>query len=103
MKIIRDHNTAHKLTSGTSLAGHLEGFNYTQLVEKIGPPTFDRPSGDYKTQVEWIIMFDENVYTIYDWKTYDKKITTNHLTTWNIGSKVNANDFIIALENKLNS
>jgi hypothetical protein len=85
-------------TSGTSLAGYLNNVTYQELINALGKPTFDEPSGDGKVQVEWVFEFRGNVYTIYDWKTFDREYTENKLTRWNIGSKVNAFDFIDAME-----
>jgi hypothetical protein len=85
-------------TSGTSLAGYLNNVTYQELINALGRPTFDEPSGDDKTQVTWVLEFRGNVYTIYDWKTFDREYTENELTRWNIGSKVNAFDFIDAME-----
>ena len=84
--------------SGTSLAGYLNNVTYQELINALGRPTSDEPSGDGKVQVEWVLEFRGNVYTIYDWKTFDREYTENELTRWNIGSKVNAFDFIDAME-----
>ena len=73
--------------SGTYLVGYLEDVNFMDLVTGLGEPTFDDPSGDDKVQVEWVCVFKGNVYTIYDWKTYDREFTEWDLQQFNIGSK----------------
>ena len=86
--------------TGTSLSGYIQA-NYKQLVEVLGEPTWDEASGDDKVQVEWVCEFDEDIFTIYDWKTYDREYTINELNKFNIGSKVIADDFIEMLEAKI--
>jgi hypothetical protein len=87
--------------SGTSLAGYLQGFTYDILVDKLGEPTFDTPSGDDKVQIEWIMEYKGNIFTLYDWKTYNREYTIHELIDWHVGSKVNAGEFIEMLERKL--
>ena len=87
--------------NGTSLVGHLEGFTFDNLVNVLGQPTFDEPSGDDKVQVEWVVEYDGEVYTVYDWKTYNREFTLNNLTEWNVGGKSKATTFIAELTRKL--
>jgi len=92
-------------TSGSSLKGYIHA-TYSQLVDLLGQPTFDEPSGDDKTQVEWIVGFEDeygntNVFTVYDWKTYDRNYTENRLSTFNVGGKTSAYDFIDYLESRI--
>ena len=89
-------------TTGTGLAGYLNNVTYQELVDALGLPTFNEPSGDDKTQVEWVLDFNGNVFTIYDWKTYDREYTENKLTRWNIGSIVDATAFIAVIEGVVN-
>ena len=89
-------------TTGTSLAGYLDNVTYRDLINALGEPTFDEPSCDDKTQMTWVFEFKGNLYTLYDWKTYDRDYTENELTRWNIGSKVNAFDFIDKIEGIIN-
>lgn len=86
--------------NGTSLAGYVSA-TYDKLVGVLGKPTFDEPSGDGKVQVEWVVEFKGDVFTIYDWKTYDRDYTLNSLDRFNVGSKVSAVMFINYLESKL--
>lgn len=90
---------ALELGWGTSLKGHLHGVTYAQLVKAFGQPVFNpEDSGDGKVNFEWVFEYDGNVFTLYDWKTYDVEYTINELTTWNIGGKTYAGDFIDHLE-----
>lgn len=73
--------------NGTHLVGYLEDVNFMDLVTGLGEPTFDDPSGDDKVQVEWVVKFNGKVFTIYDWKTYDREFTEHSLTKFNVGSK----------------
>jgi len=73
--------------NGTYLVGYLEDVNFMDLVTGLGEPTFDDPSGDDKVQVEWVCKFNGKIFTIYDWKTYDREFTEHSLTKFNVGSK----------------
>ena len=73
--------------SGTSLKGYLEDVNFMDLTVALGEPTFNDPSGDDKVQVEWVVKFEGKIFTIYDWKTYDREFTEHSLTRFNVGSK----------------
>ena len=85
------------LSTGTSLKGYVYA-TYQKLVECLGEPTYDTPSGDDKVQKQWVIKYAENIYTIYDWKTYDVEYTINNLDEWHIGGSSYASDFIEELE-----
>jgi len=73
--------------SGTYLVGYLEDVNFMDLVTGLGESTFDDPSGDDKVQVEWVCKFNGKLFTIYDWKTYDREFTEHSLTKFNVGGK----------------
>jgi hypothetical protein len=51
--------------------------------------------------VEWVVKFKNDYFTIYDWKTYDREYTLNELTIFHVGSKIDAFDFIVKLESKI--
>jgi hypothetical protein len=85
---------------GTSLSGYIQA-NYRQLVKALGEPTWDEASSDDKVQIEWVCEFEGNLFTIYDYKTYDREYTMNELDEFHIGSKVAADDFIKMLEVKI--
>ena len=100
MKVLKNQDFASDQTCGTSLKGYTKA-TYKQLVATLGEPTFSDASLDDKTQVEWVVKFRNNYFTIYDWKTFDREYTMNELTVFHVGGKVDALDFIIALENKI--
>ena len=100
MMQVFDEMTAPSV-NGTSLVGYLEGFTFDNLVNVLGRPTFDEPSGDNKVQVEWVVEYDGEVYTVYDWKTYNREFTLNNLAKWNVGGKSKATTFIAELTRKL--
>lgn len=86
-------------TGGTSYSTSLKGIKFTDLYKVLGEPTFKpEDSGDGKVQYEWVIKWNDNVYTIYDWKTYDQDYTLTEYDQWHIGSKVNAVDFKYLIE-----
>lgn len=98
MKVLNQEEVGNK-TNGSSLKGYIS-ITYPQLVSLLGEPTYSAESGDNKVQKEWVVEFDEDVFTIYDWKTFDEKYTMNELDEFHIGGRTDANDFIEALENK---
>lgn len=100
MKVIRDLEVAGNITTGTSLSGYVDA-TYKQLVAILGEPTYSSASGDDKVQKEWVVEFEGNVFTVYDWKTYDAEYTMNELNRFNVGSKAYALDFIEALEKQI--
>lgn len=79
---------------GTSLQGYMVA-SYEDLVKAFGEPTFDTPSGDGKTDVEWLLKiydheFDEDhVVTVYNWKDYDNGVEarSNPKYEWHIGGR----------------
>ena len=87
--------------SGTSLQGYINA-TYSQLLETLGKPTYDEPSGDDKVQVEWVVEYKGNIFTIYDWKTGSREYTENELMEFNVGGTIPAIDFINELESKIN-
>jgi hypothetical protein len=84
-------------TSGSSLKGYIK-CTYQDLIRVLGEPTYSTPSGDNKVQKEWVVEYNEEVFTIYDWKTYDEEYTMNELDQFNIGGKTNAYDFFLELK-----
>ena len=87
--------------SGTSLKGYINA-TYSQLLEALGEPTYNEPSGDNKVQVEWVVEFGGNIFTIYDWKTGSREYTENELMKFNVGGTIPASDFIQELESQIN-
>lgn len=79
--------------------GSLRGIKYVQLVDLLGEPTWDEPSGDDKVQKEWVCKFGDEQFTIYDWKTYDEEYTITENDVWSVGGVTNPDRFIEALVN----
>lgn len=94
IEVIRDREIALLKTSGTSLKDHLSPVGYWDLKAVLGEPTFTEESGDGKIQKEWVVMHKGNVFTIYDWKTYDERYTVESLDRWNIGGNCYAGYFL---------
>jgi hypothetical protein len=88
-------------TNGTSLKGYVIAA-YQDLLNVLGKPTFDEPSGDSKTWQEWVVGYGEEIYTIYSWKQPENP-ADNPLETirWHVGGYSSAFDFIDALEKEL--
>jgi hypothetical protein len=87
-------------TNGTSLKGYLAtGIKFKDLYQAFGEPTF-RPedSGDGKVQYEWTFEYKGNVYTVYDWKTYDEEYTLTEYDNWHVGAKTFPGEFIELVE-----
>jgi hypothetical protein len=87
-------------TSGSSFAGYLkQGIKFADLCQAFGESTYKpKDSGDGKVQYEWVFEFKGNVFTIYDWKTYNEEITINEYDRWHVGGKTNAAEFISTVE-----
>ena len=96
MKVLEKDQVGNK-TVGSSLAGYIH-CTYKELLEVLGEPTYQDPSGDSKVQKEWVVEYNGEVFTIYDWKTYDPEYTMNELDEFHIGGKGSAHDFINELE-----
>jgi hypothetical protein len=97
-KVLSNEETA---SSGTSLQGYINA-TYSQLLETLGKPTYNEPSGDDKVQVEWVVEFNDKFFTIYDWKTGSREYTENELTEFNVGGTTSAADFIQEVESQIN-
>lgn len=87
-------------TVGTYKVGTINA-TYNQLVNLLGEPTFPEQSGDGKVQVEWVVEYKGDIFTIYDWKTYDRNFTQNGLKLFHVGGKDYALDFIDYLESQI--
>ncbi len=85
------------VANGTFKIGSLNGVYYRDLVEKLGEPT-KIGSGDDKVQYEWIMKFEDQIFTIYDWKTYDVGYTEYELDTWSIGGNANSAALLFAFK-----
>lgn len=96
LRVFNDINVPE--TQGTYLVGRLN-LKYSELVNLLGYPTYQNPSGDNKVQKEWVVEFDDQIFTIYDWKTYDVNYTVNQLDTFNIGGTSDSTELIEYLLN----
>jgi hypothetical protein len=96
MKVLKENEVKGK-TSGSSLKGYIDCV-YQDLVRVLGEPTYPTPSGDNKTQKEWVVEYNGEVFTVYDWKTYDEEYTMNELDQFHIGGKTDAYDFFLELK-----
>ena len=63
----------------------LRGVKYVELISALGEPTLKYHEEGDKSTCTWVVTFGNRVYTIYDWKTYDREYTINELNTWSIG------------------
>tara|TARA_R110000822_G_C15036763_1_gene464843 strand:- start:46 stop:390 length:345 start_codon:yes stop_codon:yes gene_type:complete len=100
MKKLMKHEVG-SLTNGTSKTNTLRGVTYYELFNTLGQPTYSDASADNKCQLEWVIEWQDEVYTIYDWKTYDREYTISELNTWSIGSIVPSDGFYHYLINHI--
>tara|TARA_Y100000385_G_scaffold112324_1_gene116523 strand:+ start:313 stop:657 length:345 start_codon:yes stop_codon:yes gene_type:complete len=98
MKKLMKHEVGN-LINGISHNNTLRGVTYYELFNTLGQPTYNEASELGTYQVEWVIEWEDEVYTIYDWKTYDREYTINELNTWSIRSKVPSYAFEEALNN----
>lgn len=82
--------------------GELNGFTYNQIKKALGKPTFKpSDSGDGKVQYEWVVLYADKVFRVYDCKTYDKKYTKKSLTTWSVGGNTSCDWFLQTLVAKI--
>lgn len=79
---------------GTSNKGRFSGYKFIELFAIFGNPTHDKPSGDDKCQISWEFVFNGDIFTIYDWATFDRLYTLAENEVWYVGGKTNATDFI---------
>lgn len=94
-------NYLYALTSGTHKIATLKNISYDDLVRNLGEPSISTPSADNKIQCEWVLEYEGSIYTIYDWKTYDRDYTLQELKVWSIGGKRPDDNFYGELENAL--
>lgn len=102
IRVIRNEAEALRKINGCSLKDYLSPVSYWDLKNVLGEPTFSKESGDGKVQKEWVVEHDGNVFTIYDWKTYNEQYTVEVLDRWNIGGKCYAGYFLEELVEMLN-
>jgi hypothetical protein len=73
--------------TGTSFYNDTVCATPQELIELIGPPTYDNNKGEDKVNLEWVCKneYGETV-TIYDWKHY-QPLAMNKLVHWHLGAK----------------
>ncbi len=73
--------------TGTSFYNDTVSATPQELIELIGPPTYDSNKGEDKVNLEWVCKneYGETV-TIYDWKHY-QPLAMNELVNWHLGAK----------------
>lgn len=82
--------------------GIIHDIKYYELVQILGKPTFSLASSDEKVQKEWVIEYGDDIYTIYDWKTYDEEYTMSELYQWNVGGTRTAVELIQYIQDEKN-
>ena len=97
VNVITDKREASNLTSGTSLKSKLIGITYDDLIGIFGEPVFGPGDGD-KTFFEWVVEFEGEIFTIYDWKSPSVDYVKDELghdggISFHIGGKTYAGDF----------
>ena len=90
IKPIKNYN----FVSGVSHKATLNGYRFIELFAVLGCPQKTTPSGDENTQFLWSLEWNWKVYTIYDWKTYDRLYSLDVNDTWFIGAHYNAEEFL---------
>lgn len=94
VKDIIEANTKTHLTSGK---GTVQA-SYHQLEKLFGEPTYNEPSADGKVNFEWVIEFNGDVFTIYDYKARNRAFAKYSLDTYNVGGHTDASSFIAFIE-----
>ena len=80
------HNDGPINIDGTGLCGHINA-TCAEIEDHFGPPE----EGDYKTDWEWAIRFDDGtIATIYNWKNGPNYCghdgyRLHQITRWNVG------------------
>lgn len=101
VRAIQDKREAVAASNGTSLKTKLIGITYDDLIDIFGEPVF---KGGDKINFEWVVEFDGDIFTIYDWKYPDADYVKNELghdggISFHIGGKTYAGDFEDFIEN----
>lgn len=101
MRVLKE-NEAKGRTTGSSLKGYINCV-YQDLIKVLGEPTYPKASGDDKVQKEWVVEYNGEIFTIYDYKTYDPEYTMNELDNFHIGGKTEAYDFFLELKEMIDN
>src|SRR5210317_415662 len=84
INVITDKREASNLTNGTSLRSKLIGITYDD--------------GDSSINFEWVVEYNGDIFTIYDWKYPDANYVKDELghdggISFHVGGKTYAGDF----------
>ena len=84
---VLSHTELQGAATGTSFYDDTVSATAQELIELIGPPTYDNNKGEDKVNLEWVCKneYGETV-TIYDWKHY-QPLAMNQLVNWHLGAK----------------
>jgi len=98
INVITDKREALNLTNGTSLRSKLIGITYDDLESIFGEPVFKPGDGDSSVNFEWVVEYDGDIFTIYDWKYPDANYVKDELghdggISFHVGGKTYAGDF----------
>ena len=99
LKVFQDKKEALKAFSGSSLLDRISGITYDDLVDMFGEPLFlPEDSKDGKVNFEWVVEFNNEVFTIYDWKESEEyaknSLGRKNRRAFHIGGKEINNQFI---------
>ncbi len=83
----KDLNEIYNATHQTHRLRYLTDVDYYDLVRIFGQASIPVESGDGKVQKEWVFEYKGEIFTVYDWKTYDEQETMTNLFTWSLGGK----------------
>jgi len=90
----KDLNEIYNATHQTHRLKSLTDVDYYDLVRIFGQPSIPVESGDGKVQKEWVFDYNGEIFTIYDWKTFDEHETMTNLFTWSLGGKSFNQEFV---------
>ena len=101
INVITDKREASNLTAGSSLKSKLIGITYDDLESIFGEPVY---KGGDKINFQWVVEYDGDIFTIYDWKYPDADYVKNELghdggISFHIGGKTYAGDFEDFIDN----
>ena len=98
MRKLKD--TASHLVNGTSFHDVTIKTSINQLTKVLGEPNIQDNTGEDKVNVEWEIIIDNNIVgTIYDWKEY-RRLDGDDLVEFHIGGHNKSDTLIIKNELK---
>lgn len=98
-----DLQDLYNTITGTFKLASLQSVKYSDLVRVFGEPSIDQESGDGKVQFEWVIKYGgDKIFTIYDWKTFERNYTIEKLEVWSIGGREKDHEFFEELRTLFN-